>query len=320
MNIYILCPANRVTGGVELAHQLCYAINSLTDIKAFMWYSDIDDLTTETLVMNISAPDDYAVYKTQCATSFFEMDTSDNVIVVPEGLTNRISLIDNARIVLWWMSVDNYVSASKEENLDEIRNKVSLHLYQSYYSLDYVENKIPGAQGMFLSDYINEDHGKFLMPADFRKNFALYNPKKGLERIKPLIEKSSWLEWIPLINMSREKMIVTMQMSKIYVDFGNHPGKDRIPREAAANGCCVITNMLGSAKYFEDVSIPSEYKFQDPANSLDEIDLLLHGICDDFKKHQDDFEQYRAIIKSEKPKFDEDVIKFVDIMKNSNLS
>ena len=111
-------------------------------------------------------------------------------------------------------------------------------------------------------------------------------------------------------------MILVMQISKIYVDFGHHPGKDRIPREAAANGCCVITNKKGSAAYNQDVPIPDGYKFDDLIASLDEIDVLLYEICDNFADHMKDFDSYREMIKSEKAKFDKDVITFVEEIKS----
>ena len=41
------------------------------------------------------------------------------------------------------------------------------------------------------------------------------------------------LRWVPLIGMTTEEMRSCMSKSKVYIDFGNHPGKDRIPREAA---------------------------------------------------------------------------------------
>ncbi|MDK2791068.1 MAG: hypothetical protein PWP15_1588, partial [Methanothermococcus sp.] len=35
--------------------------------------------------------------------------------------------------------------------------------------------------------------------------------------------------------MSREEVIKTLQRAKVYIDFGNHPGKDRIPSVKALN-------------------------------------------------------------------------------------
>ena len=311
MKIFILAPQKHTSGGAELSHQLCCAINRLTDVPAYMCYVDLNAPFQKALCADVPAPTPYNIYETSHVRSLDELESEDSVVVFPEGLTLSMPYVSKARKVLWWMSVDNYIISTNESNLPFIRDNVCLHLYQSYYAMDYVEKKIPGAKGLYLSDYINEEHGKFIYPPQFRENLALYNPAKGYDEIKPLIDKASWLKWVPLITLDIPHMVLMMEAGKIYVDFGNHPGKDRIPREAAANGCCVITNKKGAAAFDSDVPIPGEYKFEDPGSSLDEIDLLLHDICDNFAMHQAKFEDYRSIIASEKNKFDSDVIAFI---------
>ena len=152
-----------------------------------MWY--IDHENVEAIVVNQKAPKDYAAYNTTCVAGFYEIDNEKNVIVFTEGLTYYMELIDHAKKVLWWMSVDNYIKETGEENINDIAQSVKFNLYQSYYAMDYVKCKIPNARGMFLSDYINEEHGRFMYPVEFRKNLALYNPRKGYDRIEHLIKK-----------------------------------------------------------------------------------------------------------------------------------
>lgn len=313
MNLFIIAPENRVSGGPELAHQLCNAINRLTDIQAYMCY--VTTTKPYQLAVDIPAPTPYLMYETTHATDLSIVNSADSIVVVPEGLTPSMLMIPKAKKILWWMSVDNYIKSTNEDNLEYIRENTFLHLFQSYYSIDYVNRKIPGVKGLFLSDYINEAHGKFIYPAEFRHNIALYNPAKGYNELKPLIEKADWLDWVPIANMDVEKVVFMMQAGKIYIDFGEHPGKDRIPREAAANGCCVITNKKGSAAFTEDVPIPEQFKFDTPSSHLDEINSLMHKICDDFKTYQDMFSDYRVFIKSEKSLFEEDTIRFADYLK-----
>lgn len=316
MRIYILAPAHNTSGGPELAHQLCNAINRLSDIPAFMCYVDTDAPFDKALACDVEAPVPYEIYHTDHVKSMEELDSPDSIIIFPEGLTLSMPYVLNARKMLWWMSVDNYIVSTGENNLDYIRQNVCLHLYQSYYAKDYVEKKIPQAQGMYLSDYINEEHGKFIYPAKFRQNMALYNPAKGYNELKPLIDKSSWLNWVPLVNLDIPHMILFMQTAKIYVDFGNHPGKDRIPREAAANGGVVITNTKGAAAFTEDVPIPDKYKFASPADQLDEIDILMHDICDNFEHHQSVFSDYRKFIAGERERFDSDTLRFLEVLRS----
>ena len=319
MTVYIFAPYGSVSGGPELSHQLCYEINQIADpnVQAKICYADATvpvDQLEKAFPVDAPAPERYQVYQTDHAKSFEEMDRPENVVIFPEGITYNQRRFKNARRVLWWMSVDNYFASTGGETIPELRERIDLHLYQSEYAHQFLIKSFPDARTLTLSDYINEQHGTFLYPADLRKDIALYNPKKGYEALQPLIEKTSWLNWIPLTGLSLEEEIVIMQSAKIYVDFGEHPGKDRIPREAAANGDCVITNKRGSAAFKEDVPIPEKYKFEEPEKSLENIDVLMHEICSDFQAHQDAFVSYREIIHGERAKFTEDTKKFIEVL------
>lgn len=95
--------------------------------------------------------------------------------------------------------------------------------------------------------------------------------------------------------------------SKVYIDFGNHPGKDRIPREAAISGCCVITGLRGSAKYYEDVPINNEYKIKDSEDNIIEIINKIQNIFENFEENYLNFEEYRKYILNEEKVFNQNV-------------
>lgn len=112
------------------------------------------------------------------------------------------------------------------------------------------------------------------------------------------------IEWKPIINMTRQQVIDVMKTAKLYIDFGNHPGKDRLPRECAMNGLCVITGSRGSARFFEDVWLENKYKFDERKSSKAEI---LNRIKETLKKYDeciDDFAFYRYKIMKEKAEFE----------------
>lgn len=234
---------------------------------------------------------------------------------MPEALTTWIPWLPAGRKIIWWMSVDNYIVNTGETNLKWIEQNVDYHLVQSYYAKDYLleRTSISEENILYLSDYIGEEYGKFILPGQYRRNIALYNPAKGYEEICPLINATPWLNWIPLSGLNEEEMIVRMQAAKVYVDFGHHPGKDRIPREAASCGCCVITNKKGSAAFFDDVPIQEEYKFEDVHGSYDRIAVLLQDICENYEVHMKQFESYRQFIAGEKMQFENDVHHMVEI-------
>lgn len=85
-----------------------------------------------------------------------------------------------------------------------------------------------------------------------------------------------------------------MKQSKVYIDFGPHPGMDRIPREAALAGCIVITNKNGAANYDKDVPIPPQYKFE----KFDSYCIVecIEKCVNDYESKREEFNDYRKWI------------------------
>ena len=126
-------------------------------------------------------------------------------------------------------------------------------------------------------------------------------------KTEELIRRSKDIEWVAIQNMTTTQVADLMKRAKIYVDFGNHPGKDRIPREAAISGCIVITGRKGSAAYFEDVPIPEIYKIDEEIVSPDEIVDFIRSCIRNYDSMINDFSDYRRQILCEKDTFIEDV-------------
>ncbi len=226
MEYFILCPAQMESGGPELAHQLCHMLRQLGE-ASYMCYIKFGIVEAQ----DVEAPEKYRKYGTEHIKSLSEIK-EDSIVIVPEGMTGWVSTISAGIKVGWWMSVDNYIRSSAEKNLEYLEKNVAYHLVQSYYARKYLieRARIPSEKILWVSDYMGEAYGQFLFPAQYRQDMALYNPKKGYEELVPLIALTPWLNWVPLQDLSEEEMIVLMQAAKVYVDFGNHPGKDRIPR------------------------------------------------------------------------------------------
>jgi len=110
---------------------------------------------------------------------------------------------------------------------------------------------------------------------------------------------------MPIRGYTRDQMRDLLSRAKLYIDFGNHPGKDRIPREAAAMGACVIVNRRGSAGNMIDVPLPDAYKVDDEAEGFvaDAVDKI-RDVLADFDRHTRQFDAYRSRIASEHDEFD----------------
>ena len=162
----------------------------------------------------------YKAYNTKIASSL--EDSEENVYVYPEVLTNNINTSLKAKQALWWLSVDNNRGRFTDFNNDKI-----IHLAQSHYAWDFVTKKQVKQKWMITDYIVNCSYN-----GSSKENIICYNPdpSKDTSFTKTVIEMCPDIKFVPLINMSKEQIINTLSRSKVYIDFGRHPGKDRIPR------------------------------------------------------------------------------------------
>jgi len=188
-------------------------------------------------------PEAYVKYGVRYVYSY--IDSPDAVLVLPE---TRVCAIDEVRLgtaVVWWMSVDNYLLSYQTMSLREgrpdyfnLRERENVyHFVQSLYAENFLKEKLGIEECFFLGDYINEEIsaiGKGFRDRVMRRPVCLFNPRKGYEHIKPIMEACNRerpdILWIALQGLTPREMAKLMCTARVYVDFGNHPGKDRIPR------------------------------------------------------------------------------------------
>lgn len=322
-SIYVLCPAKVKTGGTELLHQLVKELNRIGK-DAYITYLEIPE---NGQIMNEA----FSCYTDTYRTEADIEDCAGNILVVPEIYCTVMQQYTSIQKYIWWLSVDNYLIhnsfadrkrlcgmksalkaclTGKLKDKKELVQSANLHMCQSQYAIEYVKSiGVPENRIVYLSDYVNDvylEHYESQKALE-KENVILYNPKKGAAFTKKLIAAAPELNWVPLIHMSTEEVQQRMQTSKIYIDFGNHPGKDRFPREAAVSGCIVITGKRGAAKYYEDVRIPEKYKFDEDAMAVSKITERIRECLTDYERLNSDFEEYRQYILHEKSKFAQDV-------------
>ena len=314
--VYVACPGNLVTGGAELLHQLVDALRK-NGVEAFIIYAPTN--------LEFRKPLAYSIYDAPLATGV-NLDTTDSAIVIPETMTALAHTIKKAQICIWWLSVDNYFYTEQKQPLlkyaqhyRQIFNKSKagfglMRTYQHYVQSEYarlflVRKRIPSAM---LSDYLNIEHLQPVTENSLRSNTIAYNPLKGVELTDHLINHHTELKFIPIEKLDSQGVRTLLEQTKIYIDFGEHPGKDRFPREAAMAGCCIITGQHGSAKNDMDIPIPQHYKLSD-AQAKDGLTFkrLVGSILADFPAHSKSFEFYKAQIRNEKIIFNQQVKNFI---------
>lgn len=326
--IYIVAPPSYTSGGPELLHQLCHILRN-NGMDARMYYFDTN---SGHRVYESPKPNKFNQYNT-----IYDPNIEDNIknlLIVPENINSPLEYYKKIQKCVWWLGANNYfwleeVSENKylrfiyhwsrfligkktPLSFSRIKKQNTKHLAQCWYTISFLTNK--GLNNIpYLSDYTNEIYKeiyeKGLYQNKKRKNLILYNPKRNQKILNIIKRKVPQIQFIAIENMKNEQIIELMCSSKIYMDFGSHPGKDRLPREAVMCGCCVITSTLGSAGYYEDLPISSEFKFARNKENINEIIKKIYYIFDNYESETVKFDYYRNVIYEEKNKFIEDVNK-----------
>lgn len=313
MKIYIACPAAAVSGGAELLHQFSQELTKRNVETYMLYYGNVDGDPT---------PDRYRKYNIKIAEHY--VDEADSVFVLPEVGVHEVQRCKKGKAIIWWLSVNNYIMCYRERfsttfDIFNIAGQKNVFQFvQSQYAKDFLEKYFKITDAHFLSDYINDEIIEQAQATQKpRENLCLYNPAKGLANVEPLIENSRKdITWIPLQGYTPAEMADLMCRAKLYVDFGGHPGKDRIPREAVVCGCCVITNREGSARNDTDVPIPEKYKLEDTSDICHVLDCI-YDVMDHYDDRMEDFVAYRKHVIGEKEQFEREVDQFLEIVQSN---
>lgn len=335
--IYVIIP-NIVTGGPEALHQLALELKKKFNVRIYYWPSFNNNFLYQKYKIKFTNKiNDNEKNLIICAEHFTQLDfvlkfkkikkicwwlSVDNfltsyifhakhkftksLIKIPLNIIkifNFITLgaLGNPTTQEYLLFISSFINLNKNKYISQFK----FHLTQSYYSLIFLKkNKI--FNSMPVSDYINNDY--FVKTNNNKKkNIICYNPSKRMDYAGKIIKICKNLKFIPLKNLSRDDIIKTLKTSKIYIDFGNHPGKDRIPREAVMLNNCILTNKKGSAKYYEDLAIPSEFKFKENIFNLFAIKEKINDTIKNFDKKIIKFDQYKEKIKNERKIFKNEI-------------
>jgi hypothetical protein len=258
-------------------------------------------------------------------------DNAENILIVPEAFLRFIPEFKNIQICIWWMSVDNAFKTNatftEAFNFNKgLKNKLRVlrnirhyshdfsyndllrdkDRYIHFYQCKYIEHFLYSsgfATVLPLTDYINPQIISSVDTSVKKENVVLYNPKKGIEYTKRIIDSCPNVKFIPLTGFTREQLNHLFDTAKLYIDFGLFPGKDRLPREAAIHNCCLITGKFGASSFFEDLPIPSSYKFDINNVRYEAIKAKIMSIFATYEKSIDDFCYLRSKILTEKETF-----------------
>jgi hypothetical protein len=297
------------SGGPEAIHQLAAALQALGTDARVVYVRWLDG--TVGLLDSLAPgglPPAFASYGTQESDSI--EDSTHNVLILPEIWTQAIEEFRGIRTGIWWLSVDNNLDSPMGHYFAQRPPRSVVHLHQSNYAANYLRSNNV-AQSWALGDYLNPSHGldgRLLDVANElgpRRDYVLFNPKKGrnvTERLATLAaDRTSSMSWVPIENLSAAEVALLLRVAKVYVDFGPHPGMDRLPREAAAAGCCVITGRSGAAAFQADLPIPERFRVDDD-NLVGAVDRIFECVTN-FEPVSAEFDSYRVFVAGQHARF-----------------
>ena len=277
--IYICCPDQLVTGGPEALHQLRWYLERL-GYSAYLVYS-----TSE----HTACPPRYEKYAPKVVSWRDIEDDARNILIAVESETTFLRYFHNLRPCIWFLSF-GYADLKKSRALIVCKNIIKFFIrVLTLGKKKFVYNRFPvfrrsGILYLCGSKYAYEELKKrrveqvemlvepisleFLqrgpaknLTAEGREDTVLYNPAKPSRIMKKLLRRKD-IVFRPLRGYSPEQLIDLYRHSKLYVDFGEFGGPERIPKESVYNGTCLLVGKRNAAVNDFDVAIPEAYKIK----------------------------------------------------------
>jgi len=329
--IVVVCTAGSRTGGPEASFQLVDQLNQ-SNFKACIWLIKNKDVKlikrkikkqltiSDYLRANIflrffsrkitSDMHIFPEYKDYQAPVFDGDFDDKNIYVFAEKYAWMIDFFPNSKSLIWWLSVDNALNAMSSINLNKLRLPNIFHATQSEYASRFLHSL--NIQSVRLSDFTT-------VPLNLEKKskgplICINAGKKvifDLDVIEGEIRKRiPEVIFIRMQGLSRDDVYKSLASSKIYIDFGNFPGKDRMAREAILLGTSVLVLNVAGASSSEDFDISSEYKI-----NISEVysDKTFELISNMFANSDNHFLKMASLVKQvegEKANFQSEVVNF----------
>lgn len=249
MELLVVCPANCATGGPEALHDFTHRMCRL-GVDARLWYWGVSSPDP--------MPEEYKGYGCKYVTDLPQ--GYSGAIVFPEIWANCALDYPGCTRAVWWLGVDAYAGWTSDRGAF-LRDDSIIHIAQSEYAYDFLQKL--GVRRLYrLTDPLNADFYAPYVECE-RDDVVLYNPAKMTAFQAKVMESCPGIAFKQITGMTRAEVIDAMRHAKLYIDFGEFPGRERMPREAVLQGCCIITGKLGAAAYQEDFDHGYKYDSKD---------------------------------------------------------
>jgi len=287
MKLIILCPWC-ASGGPEALHQLCQISNELGHDASILY----DNAPHQKLVTFFG--DVYPLAKRILHAD----DDPHTIVVVPETYrldTGNAALFPTSTIIVWWLSLD--LGRPQLEHFLQYPN--IYFACQSEYAMRAV-GSLCRNKSFMLTDFVRQINFPYIA----KENKVVYHRRKDHTTPAICLQHDIACEAISQVDAEESQRI--MHGATVYVDLGHHPGKDRMPREAALQQCVVITGKRGSAA--NDIDVPLlGYK----SDNVDEIVALIKYALTENDAAYASQAAYRQWITDERARFTTEIVQII---------
>lgn len=264
--VTFLCPAV-TTGGPEAIHQVAQLLNTEGIRADIAYYGAGGALTLDGGRLRVTppplnpAPAAYAHYRpVACEQALLRRH---HLIVLPEVLAVQAASFPGASVAVWWLSVDNaLVDVPDTSRRALFADRAVRHFHQSAYAADFLRSAgVPASTP--LGDFTDARFTAVVPAGPGADPVVAYNPAKGADLAGAFFTGAPGISPAPIRGMTKDQIVDRLRSTRVYVDFGNLPGKDRLPREAAASGAVVFVRRLGAGRFSEDFPVPDFFRFDE---------------------------------------------------------
>jgi hypothetical protein len=314
--VVIMAPA-AASGGPEAIHQLAYSLNSL-GVDCRIAYYGADNVVQVSGSRILCRPaghapsmEMYREYQPRVAEEI--VCDAQTLVILPEVMTAQHGVFRNCGVAIWWLSVDFAIAHNPALNKPAERAELMaredlIHFYQSVYAREWLRGA--GARTLLdLSDYTNRAY-LGLEPAGPSPNpIVAYNLQKGARTAEAFFESRPHFGALGLKGFSKAELRDIYSERLLYVDFGHLPGKDRMPREAAACGSVVFVNHHGAGRFYDDFPLPDFFKFTPADVESGDLARRMDAVIAEPRAHWAQQASFRSLIRWEKATFHDQVMR-----------
>ena len=307
---YIFTPMNIIGGGAEALHQMAYYMRKMSIDAYTVYYAYSGFCETKPL----ERYDEYEV-----VTAKYEdiEDTERNYVIAPENAPWCLNGFYKAQKCIWWLGLiaSQVYMGDWRYRLHYLRRRLMgrsvnsarkllfnpkecWHLCGSKYAYMELRNRYPNSVVEYMVepislDYLRMGNGGL---AQERENIVLFNPAKPSDRMTELVNRSRF-NYVPLEGLPPDGLAEMYKKAKLYVDFGDFGGPERMPKEAVYFGCNILVVNHNAASNDFDVAIPQKYKVDEEIN-VEQIEDQIADMLEHYESQYSDILSFKTKVEN----------------------